>query len=345
MKVAVFSTKSYDRQFLEDANTAYGHELIFHETPLNPATATLASGCSAVCIFVNDDADTKTLELLAAGGTRLIALRCTGFNNVNLTAAAQLGIQVVRVTVYSPYSVAEHAVALLQSLNRKIHRAYNRTRDFNFSLDGLMGKDLHDRTVGVIGTGKIGQIFAKIMAGGFGCKLLGYDLYPNSSFEAELGGKYVTLPELFSQSDVISLHCPLTPNNHYLINADTIAQMKPGVMLINTSRGGLVDTEAVIAGLRSKQIGALGLDVYEQEADLFFEDLSSEIMQDDLIERLVSFNNVIITGHQAFFTQEAIATISETTLASLTEFEQGKPLSNEIKPNEIKPSKKVPATA
>jgi D-lactate dehydrogenase len=340
MKVAVFSTKSYDRQFLTDANIPYGHELIFHETSLNPATAALANGCVAVCIFVNDDATADTLKILADGGTRLIALRCTGFNNVDLNVAAELGIKVVRVTVYSPYSVAEHAVAMLQCLNRKIHRAYNRTRDRNFALDGLMGVDLHDRTVGIIGTGKIGQIFAKIMGHGFGCKVLGYDLYPNPQFESDLGGKYVTLPELFSQSDVISLHCPLTPDNYYLINETAIAQMKPGVMLINTSRGGLVDTEAVIAGLRAKQIGALGLDVYEQESDLFFEDLSSEIMQDDVIERLLSFPNVIMTGHQAFFTQEAINTISQTTLASITEFAQGTPLSNEIKP-----LKKVPATA
>ncbi len=334
MKVAVFSTKSYDRQFLTDANVDHGHELIFHETHLNPATATLADGCAAVCIFVNDEATADTLKKLAAGGTQLIALRCTGFNNVDLNVAAELGIKVVRVTVYSPYSVAEHAVALLQCLNRKIHRAYNRTRDNNFALDGLMGVDLHDRTVGIIGTGKIGQIFAKIMGQGFGCKLLGYDLYPNPTFESELGGNYVTLPELFSQSDVISLHCPLTPENHYLINEAAIAQMKPGVMIINTSRGGLVDTEAVIAGLRSKQIGALGLDVYEQESDLFFEDLSSEIMQDDQIDRLLSFPNVTMTGHQAFFTQEAIGTIAQTTLASITEFAQGQPLSNEIKPPE-----------
>ncbi|MBM0742784.1 2-hydroxyacid dehydrogenase [Phormidium sp. CLA17] len=340
MKVAIFSTKSYDRQFLTGANTDYGHELIFHETPLNPAAATLASGCEAVCIFVNDDATADTLKILAAGGTRFIALRCTGFNNVDLNVAAELGIKVVRVTVYSPYSVAEHAVALLQCLNRKIHRAYNRTRDSNFALDGLMGVDLHDRTVGIIGTGKIGQIFAKIMSQGFGCKLLGYDLHPNSAFESELGGKYVTLPELFSQSDVISLHCPLTPENYYLINADAIAQMKPGIIIINTSRGGLVETEAVIAGLRAKHIGALGLDVYEQESELFFEDLSCEIIQDDVIERLLSFPNVIMTGHQAFFTQEAIGTIAKTTLASITEFEQGKPLSNEVKPPE-----KVPATA
>jgi D-lactate dehydrogenase len=340
MKVAVFSTKSYDRQFLSDANSPHGHELIFHETPLNPASAALASGSPVVCIFVNDDASIDTLKILAAGGTRLIALRCTGFNNVNLQIAAELGMKVVRVTVYSPYSVAEHTLALLQCLNRKIHRAYNRTRDGNFTLDGLMGTDLQGLTVGIIGTGKIGRIFAKIMGQGFGCQLLGYDLYPNSEFETELGGQYVPLTELFNQSDVISLHCPLTPENHYLINGEAIAQMKPGVILINTSRGALVDTEAVIAGLKAKQIGALGLDVYEQESDLFFEDLSCEIIQDDMIERLLSFRNVIVTGHQAFFTQEAIGTICQTTLASITEFEQGKPLSNEIKPPE-----KVPATA
>lgn len=331
MRVAVFSAKAYDRQFLQTAREAHLHEFVFHETLLKPETASLAAGYPAVCIFVNDDASANTLEQLAAGGTQLIALRCTGFNNVDLEVAAALGIKVVRVTVYSPFSVAEHVVALLQCLNRKIHRAYNRTREGNFTLDGLMGFDLYGRTVGVVGTGKIGRIFAKIMKNGFECEILGYDVYHNPEFEDEIGGKYVSLPELFSQSDIISLHCPLTSENHYMIDQTAISHMKPGVILINTSRGGLVDTEAVIDGLKAKKIGALGLDVYEQESNLFFEDFSSEIIQDDVIERLLSFPNVIITGHQAFFTQEAIQTISETTIASITEFEQGRPLTNEIR--------------
>jgi D-lactate dehydrogenase len=334
MRVAVFSTNPYDRQFLAAANGEHNHELIFHEALLHPTTAPLAVGCSAVCIFVNDVADAKTLEILAAGGTRLIALRCTGFNNVDLAAAAELGIKVVRVSVYSPYSVAEHVIALLQCLNRKIHRAYNRTREGNFALDGLMGMDLRDRTVGIVGTGKIGRIVAQIMGGGFGCTVLGYDVYPSPEFESTIGGTYVSLSELFSQSDIISLHCPLTPENHHLIDQAAIDQMKPGVILINTSRGGLVDASAAIAGLKSKKIGALGLDVYEQEANLFFADRSNEIIQDDLIERLLTFPNVIVTGHQAFFTQEAISTIAQTTVHSLTEFEQNQPLSHEIQPPE-----------
>lgn len=330
MKVAVFSTKSYDRHFLTTTNKSHHHEFVFHETLLKPETAALAVGCPAVCIFVNDDASASTLERLAAGGTQLIALRSTGFNNVDLQAAVELGMKVVRVTVYSPFSVAEHGVALLQCLNRKIHRAYNRTREGNFTLDGLMGVDLYGRTVGVVGTGKIGRIFAKIMKHGFGCEILGYDVHHNPEFAGDLGGKYVDLPELLSQSDIISLHCPLTPENHHLIDQSAIAQMKPGVILINTSRGGLVDAEALIEGLKAKKIGALGLDVYEQESSLFFEDFSSEIIQDDVIERLLSFPNVIVTGHQAFFTQEAIQTIAETTIASITDFEQGQPLMNEI---------------
>jgi D-lactate dehydrogenase len=337
MKVAVFSTKSYDRRFLEAAN--HGHELVFFEPKLDQSTAPLAAGFPAVCVFVNDDLNADTLKILAAQGTRLVALRSTGFNNVDLSVAAELGMTIVRVTVYSPYSVAEHTVGLMLALNRKLHRAYNRVREGNFSLEGLLGFDLRGRTVGIIGTGKIGQILAQIMHG-FGCQLLGYDKYPNPRF-AELGAaRYAELTELYEYSDIISLHCPLTPETYHLINADAIAQMKPGAILINTSRGGLIDTEAVIDGLKSGQIGALGLDVYEQEADLFFEDLSNIIIQDDVFQRLLTFPNVIVTGHQAFFTEDALTDIANTTIANIDDFAQGRSC-----PNQIKASEKVAAKA
>lgn len=329
MKVAVFSTKSYDQEFLENANHSQSHELVFFEARLNHNTAPLANGYPVVCVFVNDTLDAATLGILAAGGTGLIALRCTGFNNVDLKTATELGIKVVRVTTYSPYSVAEHVVALILTLNRKTHRAHNRVREGDFSLDGLMGFDLYGRTIGIIGTGKIGIILAGIMKG-FGCNLLAYDVYHNSAF-TDVGGTYVELDYLYAHSDIISLHCPLTPQTQHLINEIAIAKMKPGTMLINTSRGGLVDTQAVIKGLKSKKISAVGLDVYEQESELFFEDLSNEIIHDDIFQRLLTFPNVIITGHQAFFTREAVETISMTTVNSITDFELGNPLTNEIK--------------
>ncbi len=335
MKVAVFSTKSYDRHSLDVANSKQIHELVFIEAPLNDHTAVLAAGCSAVCVFVNDVLNAEALTALADQGVKAIALRCTGFNNVDLQTAAALGIRVARVPSYSPYSVAEFAVGLLQTLNRKIHKAYNRVRESNFNLEGLVGFDLHGRTVGVMGTGKIGMIFAQIMHG-YGCHLLGYDLYPNPQFEALGSARYVELSELLKHADIISLHCPLTPESYHLINANTIRQMKPGVVLINTSRGGLIHTEAVIDGLKAKIIGALGLDVYEQEADLFFEDLSSEIIQDDVFERLMTFPNVIVTGHQAFFTEDALSDIAESTLANLSDFEQERECVNEIKTEEPK---------
>ena len=329
MKVAVFSAKRYDREFLNVANASAGHQLRYFDTPLDVESAALATGYEVVCIFVNDAANADVLKVLAAGGTRLIALRCTGFNNVDLKTAADLGLKVVRVVTYSPYSVAEHAVSLLQAINRKIHRAYNRTRDSNFELDGLMGFDLHGKTVAVVGTGKIGCVFTKIMLG-FGCEVIGYDKYPSETFLA-LGARYAEPGEIGAKADIISLHCPLTPETHHIVNADTLSRAKRGALLVNTSRGGLVDTEAAIEALKSGQLGGLALDVYEQEADLFFRDLSSTIIADDVFQRLLSFPNVIVTGHQAFFTQEAITTICETTINSVTQFANGQPLTDEIK--------------
>jgi len=326
MKVAIFSTKSYDRQFLITANYDHEHELVFFEPRLNRETAPLAKNFPAVCGFVNDQLNAPTLEILAAHGTRLIALRSAGFNNVDLKTAAKLGLTIVRVPAYSPYAVAEHTIGLILTLNRKIHRAYNRVREGNFSLDGLLGFDLHKRTVGIVGTGKIGQIVAQILKG-FGCRLLAYDINRNPVCE-ELGVTYVELSKLFSESDLVTLHCPLTPQTHHLVNADSIAQFKQGMMLINTSRGALINTEAVIQGLKSQKIGALALDVYEQESDLFFEDLSNEIIQDDLFERLLTFPNVLITAHQAFFTKEAMQNIAETTLSNITDYQEGRSCPN-----------------
>ena len=329
MNVAVFSAKPYDRNFLDIANASASHRIVYFDVPLERETVALAADCEAVCIFVNDQADGEVLEALSRGRTRLVALRCTGFNNVDLQAAARLGLKVVRVVTYSPYSVAEHAVALLLAINRKVHRAYNRTRDSNFALDGLMGFDLHGKTVAVVGTGKIGRVFTRIMLG-FGCEVIGYDKYPSAEFEA-LGARYSKPGEIGARADIISLHCPLTPETHHVINKDTLGRARRGALLINTSRGGLIDTEAAIEALKSGQLGGLAIDVYEQEADLFFRDLSSTIITDDIFQRLIAFPNVIVTGHQAFFTREAISTICETTINSICEFAAGKPLSNEIK--------------
>jgi D-lactate dehydrogenase len=328
MKLAVFSTKSYDRTFLEAANENYNHEITFLEPSLNPETVPLAYGYPAVCVFVHDNVNAEVLKKLADGGTKLIALRCAGFNNVDLQTAKELGQTVVRVPAYSPHAVAEYTVGLAIALNRKIHRAYNRVRESNFSLNGLLGFDFHQRTVGIVGTGKIGAIVARIFQG-FGCKLLAYDLYPNSECK-EMGVEYVSLEELFSRSDIISLHCPLTPDTYHVINRDTVSRMKDGVMIVNTSRGGLIDTQAVIDGLKSGKIGSLGLDVYEQEEDLFFEDLSEIVIQDDAFERLLTFPNVLITGHQAFFTREALNKIAETTLSNISQVEQGQECPNEV---------------
>jgi len=327
MKVAIFSTKPYDQQFLERANQNQ-HELTFFEPKLNYETASLAKDFEVVCVFVNDQLDAQTLEKLAEGGIKLIALRCAGFNNINLKKAAELGIKIVRVPAYSPYAVAEHTLGLILTLNRKLHRAYCRVREGNFSLDGLLGFDLNNRTVGIIGTGKIGMIVAKILQG-FGCKILGYDLYPHPEFTT-FGGEYTELNKLIKESDIITLHCPLTPDTHHIINAETIAMAKDGFMLVNTSRGGLIDTKAVIKSLKNQKIGYLALDVYEQEEELFFEDLSDEIILDDTFQRLLTFPNVLITGHQAFFTQEALTNIADTTINNINQFAEGKECVNEV---------------
>jgi D-lactate dehydrogenase len=321
MQVAVFSTKAYDQASLQAANAAHGHELTFFESRLTPETCALAQGFPAICAFVNDQLDATVLGRLAQQQTRLIALRCAGFNQVDLAAAHALGVTVARVPAYSPYAVAEHTVGLILTLNRKIHRAYARVREGNFSLEGLLGFDLYARTVGIVGTGKIGALVARILHG-FGCELLAHDLVPNPGCTA-LGVHYVPLPEIYARADIITLHAPLTPDTHYLINASALAQMRPGVMLINTSRGALLDTRAVIDGLKTGTIGYLGLDVYEEEADLFFEDLSHQVIQDDVFARLLTFPNVLITGHQAFFTAEALRNIAATTLANITAFERG----------------------
>jgi D-lactate dehydrogenase len=328
MRVAVYSAKPYDVQFLTAANADGAHDLVFLEPRLSVATAPLAAEADAVCAFVNDDLSEAVLEELARLEVRHIALRSAGFNHVDLRAAARLGIPVSRVPGYSPYAVAEHAVALLMALVRKTHRAYNRVREGNFSLVGLTGFDLHGKTVGVVGTGQIGTVFARIMIG-FGCRVVAYDPYPSEACR-ELGVEYLELEELLAESHIVSLHLPVTPQTSHLIDADRIALMRDGVTLINTSRGSLVDTLAVIEALKSGKIGLLGLDVYEEEADLFFEDLSNRVLSDDVFTRLLTFPNVIITGHQAFFTAEALENIATTTIGNLTAAERGEPLANRV---------------
>ncbi|MDY6785062.1 MAG: 2-hydroxyacid dehydrogenase [Cyanobacteriota bacterium] len=329
-KVAVFSTKSYDRKFLEGANQdrASEHELHFLEPRLTSETALLAAGYPAICAFINDRLDRETLSILARGGTRLIALRSAGYNHLDLTAAKELNLTAVRVPAYSPHAVAEHAAALVLTLNRKLHRAYNRVRDDNFALEGLLGFDLHGATVGVVGTGKVGLCFAQIMKG-FGCHLLAYDVRQNPAC-LELGAKYVQLPELLASSDVVSLHCPLTEQTKHLINSQSLQSLKFGAMLINTSRGQLIDTRAVIEAIKEGRVGYLGIDVYEQEEELFFQDLSDTVIQDDTFQLLQSFSNVVITAHQGFFTRHALQKIAETTLDNISDFARGRSCPNEI---------------
>jgi D-lactate dehydrogenase len=338
MRIAVFSTKLYDREFLDRSARARGHELHFLEPRLTAETAVLASGFPAVCVFVNDQLDRATLAHLAANGTRLVALRCAGFNNVDLHAADHLQVAVVRVPAYSPNAVAEFTVGLILCLNRRIHRAYVRTRENNFALDGLLGFDMRGTTVGIIGTGAIGAIVARIMRLGFTCEVLAADLYPNPKL-IEIGVHYTDSRTVAAASDIITLHCPLTPETRHVVNRETIDLAKRGFMLVNTSRGALVDSEALIDGLKSGLIGSAALDVYEQEADVFFEDLSDEIVRDDVLQRLLTFPNVLLTGHQAFFTSDALANIAETTVDSITAFAHGAPVLNRVAIDRTKPVK------
>ncbi|MEX5339927.1 2-hydroxyacid dehydrogenase [Pseudomonas sp. I2] len=323
MRILLFSSQHYDQESFLRAATDSGLELHFQAARLTLDTAALAAGFEVVCAFINDELDAPVLERLAAGGIRLVALRSAGYNHVDLAAARRLDLAVVRVPAYSPHAVAEHAVALILALNRRLHRAYNRTREGDFTLHGLTGFDLHGKTVGVIGTGQIGAAFARIMAG-FGCRLLAYDPHPNPELLA-LGARYLALPELLREAKIISLHCPLTEQTRHLINAQSLSWLQPGAMLINTGRGALVDTPALIDALKSGQLGYLGLDVYEEEAQLFFEDRSDLPLQDDVLARLLTFPNVIVTAHQAFLTREALDAIAATTLDNVVRWAAGDP--------------------
>ncbi len=328
MKIAFFDTHQFERNIFEKENKSFRHEITFFDNRLTHQTADLAAGYPAICAFVNDQLDTQTLQKLAQGGTRLIALRSAGFNHVDLTSARSLGLTVVRVPEYSPHAVAEHAVALILSLNRRIHRAYNRVREGNFSLNGLVGFDLYQKTVGVIGTGRIGAVLCRIMTG-FGCRVLAYDQTEDPALVA-LGVQYVDRNKLIQESDIISLHVPLTPQTHHMIGSKELSMAKPGVMLINTGRGALVDTQALILSLKSGHLGSAGLDVYEEEEGIFFENLSDQILQDDHLARLMTFPNVLMTSHQAFLTEEALGNIAHTTLGNVQDFELGKKIANEV---------------
>jgi D-lactate dehydrogenase len=329
MKVLVYSARSYDQEFLNAANQGK-HELHFTEARLGERTAVLARRFPSVCCFVDDILDKNVLKQLSDGGTRLVALRATGFNNVDLKAAEGFGVTLMRVSRYSPYAVAEFALGMILTLNRKIHRAYNRVREGNFLLDGLIGFELHSKTIGIIGTGKIGSVFAGILRG-FGCSLLGYDVVENPEC-IKLGVRYVPLKELLTKADIVSLHAPLTPQTRHLINKENLSYMKPGAILINTSRGALVDTRALIRALKKHHLGAVGLDVYEEESHIFFQDLSDEIIPDDTIMRLLTFPNALVTGHQAFFTREALTIIAETTIQNISDFAAGRENNNVLRP-------------
>lgn len=324
MKIAFFDTKPYDREFFEESSKKHGIKYKFFETKLCEDTVELANGYDGVCVFVNDDIDAKVIEQLYVYGVKVIALRCAGYNNVDIKHAFGK-MHVVRVPAYSPNAVAEHAIAMLLTSIRRIHKAYNRTKDFNFSLNGLTGFELFGKTVGVIGTGKIGKVFADICKG-FGMTILGYDKYPSNDFP----GKYVSLAEILSNSDIISLHCPLTEETEHIICKQSINNMKKGVVIINTSRGGLIDTEALLEGIKARQVGAACLDVYEEESDIFFEDRSGHIIEDDTLARLISMPNVIVTSHQAFLTREALESIAETTSQNIVSFFESGRCDNEI---------------
>jgi len=326
MNIAFFSTKSYDRVYFDRYIST--HKIIYFEAPLNEQTVNLAKGCEAICVFVNDQLNDAVLQLLSTMGIKLIALRCAGFNNVQLESAKAMGITVVRVPAYSPHAVAEHALALILTLNRKTHKAYNRVREGNFSLERLTGFDLYEKTIGVIGTGKIGQVFCNIMLG-LGCRVLAFDLVADQALLAK-GVEYLPLLDVLAQSNIVSLHCPLTEQTKHLINEQSISILKDGVMLVNTSRGGLINTKDAIDALKTGKIGYLGLDVYEQEETLFFNDLSENIIQDDLIMRLLSFPNVLITSHQGFLTEEALDKIARVTFLNIDDFAAGKPLANKV---------------
>ncbi|UAL10419.1 2-hydroxyacid dehydrogenase [Caulobacter segnis] len=329
MRIAVFSAKAYDRRFLDAANGAFGHEIDYFDARLDATTARLAGGYPAVCVFVNDRLDAAALEALAAVGVRTVALRCAGYNNVDLDAAEALGVTVVRVPAYSPEAVAEFTLGLILAVDRNIPRAWSRVRENNFALDGLIGRNLSGRVAGVVGTGRIGALVARMLRIGFGCEVLASDVHQDPELVAA-GVRYVPVETLLREADLISLHCPLTPATRHLIDARVIADARPGVLIVNTSRGALIDTNALIEGLKSRKVGGVALDVYEQEADLFFEDLSNEIIQDDVFQRLLTFPNVLITGHQAFLTEEALGAIASTTLASLAEIEAGREPVNRV---------------
>jgi D-lactate dehydrogenase len=330
MKVLVYSSNAYTRDMLATANWLQQHEFIHSEAQLNPKTAALAVGYGAISCFVDDDLGAETLAALAKSGVELVLLRCTGFNNVDLVAAQELKIAVMRVAEYSPYSVAEFSVGLMLALNRKIHRAYNRVKEGDFMLDGLLGFDLHDKIVGVIGTGRIGTVLANIMLG-FNCRVLAYDIAPNESIRGS-GVIYTSLEELLSESDIVSLHVPLTPDTHHLINQTTLSLMKPTAMLINTSRGAIIDTDDLIHALKCREIGSVGLDVYEEESHLFYHNLRDQIIDDDKLMRLLTFPNVLVTAHQAFFTREALAQIADTTVRNLNDFLSGVSTHNTLHP-------------
>ena len=329
MKIAFFSTKSYDSEYFNEANKKFNFDIFYFESRLRKKTADLTRGYEVVCSFVNDRIDAETIDIMVGNGVRLLALRSAGFNHVNIGHAQEKGLTVVRVPAYSPESVAEHALALILTLNRKTHKAYNRIREMNFSLERLTGFNLHDKTVGVIGTGKIGAAFARIMQG-VGCRVTAHDLHPSEDLKKS-GVDYVDLDALWCCSDIVSLHCPLTPETQHLIREETLRKFKKGTMLINTSRGGLIKTEDIIEALKDGTIGYLGIDVYEQEEKLFFKDLSETIVYDDLIARLMTFPNVLITAHQAFFTREALSEIAATTLQNISDFANRKPLQNEVR--------------
>ena len=327
-KIAFFGAKPYDIASFDKVNEKYNYDIRYYKGHLNPNNVVLTQDTDAVCIFVNDTADAAVIDAMVDNGVKLLALRCAGFNNVDLKAAKGK-LPVVRVPAYSPYAVAEYSRALMLSLNRKIHRAYWRTRDGNFSLNGLMGFDMHGKTIGIIGTGKIARILIRLLKG-FGMRILAYDLYPDMKFAGEEGISYVSLDELYRESDIISLHCPLTDQTKYMIDKDSIDKMKEGVMIINTGRGQLINTNDLIEGLKEKKIAAAGLDVYEEEGEYFYEDKSDKIIDDDVLARLLSFNNVIVTSHQAFFTKEALHNIAETTLQNIEDFRCHRPLVNEV---------------